>query len=110
MDKRIFLFFILSTLFILTVAVKVILGRCNVWGRGGLCLSSNGAKWLVRLCMHCWICVIDFEVKSLISGENCKFKLYNSPIILTPLTVFSTNQVLYFMPYLLHAAESFLRS
>jgi len=40
--------------------------------------------------------VIGFDVKNLISGENCKFKLYRSPIILTPLTVFSTNQVLYF--------------
>jgi len=40
--------------------------------------------------------VIGFEVKNLISGENCKFKIYSSPIILTPLTVFSTYQVLYF--------------
>jgi len=40
--------------------------------------------------------VIGFEVKNLISGEKCMFKLCSSPIILNPLTVFSTNQVLYF--------------
>jgi len=40
--------------------------------------------------------VIGFEVKNLNRGENCKFKLYSSPIILTPLTAFSTKEVLYF--------------
>jgi len=46
-------------------------------GREGLCLSSNRAKCIMRLCMHCWIYVIGFEFKTLISGENCKAVQFN---------------------------------